>query len=250
MCDENKSSDIRDILKALGIIAAVLAGIGIIACVVISMLPTVGGSFGFGFPSGSSGRAIRDVEIDVEPQVIYRIDDHRFFTLEKYKDCSSGGLVYYNDTNKKIKIFAGPKGGDKEPQDEVSMSQVNDTLAFKGKFIYAANDNIIAYPTRDVNYKYGNSTFFIKYTDINNPSNITTSGTIFIDAIATVTNDAIFIQDSTVSKYSKKIKTPQNNVDVYDLVPPSEIHYTLTSKDDHFHCDNNIKPKHVKLISN
>lgn len=250
MSDEKKSEGTVLGLKIIMIIAVVIFVIWVLWNIVLSMLPTVGGSFGAGFPSGSGGRAIRDVEIDVEPQIVYRIDDHRFFTLEKYKDCSSGGLVYYNDTNKKIKIFAGPKGGDKEPQDEVSMSQVNDTLAFKGKFIYAANDNIIAYPTRDVNYKYGNSTFFIKYTDINNPSNITTSGTLFIDAIATVTNDAIFIQDSTVSKYSKKIKTPQNNVDVYDLVPPSEIHYTLTSKDDHFHCDNNIKPKHVKLISN
>lgn len=250
MSDENKSEGTVLGLKIIMIIAVVIFVIWVLWNVVVSMTPTIGGSFGSGFPSGSGGRAIRDIEIDVEPQIVYRIDDHRFFTLEKYKDCSSGGLVYYNDTNKKIKTFAGPKGGDNEPQDEVSMSQVNDTLAFKGKFIYAANDNIIAYPTRDVNYKYGNSTFFIKYTDINNPSNITSSGTIFIDAIATVTNDAIFIQDSAVSKYSKKIKIPQNNVDVYDLVSPSEIHYTLTSKDDHFHCENNIKPKHMKLISN
>jgi hypothetical protein len=250
MSDQKKSEGTVLGLKIVMIIAVVIFVIWLLWNIVISMIPTVGGSFGAGFPSGSGGRAIRDVEIDVEPQIVYRIDDHRFFTLEKYKDCSSGGLVYYNDTNKKIKIFAGPKGGDKEPQDEVSMSQVNDTLAFKGKFIYAANDNIIAYPTRDVNYKYGNSTFFIKYIDISKPSNITSSGTIFIDAIATVTNDAIFIQDSAVSKYSKKIKIPQNNVDAYDLVSPSDIHYTLTSKDDHFHCDNNIKPKHVKLISN
>lgn len=250
MSDQKKSEGTVLGLKIVMIIAVVIFVIWILWNIVLSMLPTVGGSFGAGFPSGSGGRAIRNVEIDVEPQVVYRIDDHRFFTLEKYKDCSSGGLIYYNDTNKKIKIFAGPKGGDKEPQDEVSMSQVNDTLAFKGKFIYAANDNIIAYPTRDVNYKYGNSTFFIKYTDISNPSNITSSGTIFIDAIATVTNDAIFIQDSAVSKYSKKIKIPQNNVDAYDLVSPSDIHYTLTSKDDHFYCDNNIKPKHVKLIYN
>ncbi|AVF34416.1 T6SS immunity protein Tli3 family protein [Rahnella sikkimica] len=250
MSDEKKNEGNELGLKIVMIIAVVIFVIWVLWNVVVSMIPTVGGSFGAGFPGGSGGRAIRDVEIDVEPQVVYRIDGHRFFTLEKYKDCSSGGLVYYNDTNKKIKIFAGPKGGDKEPQDEVSMSQVNDTLAFKGKFIFAANDNIIAYPTRDVNYKYGNSTFFIRYTDVNNPSNITSSGGIFIDAIATVTNDAIFIQDSTVSKYSKKIKIPQNNVNNYELVSPSDVNYPSRSKDDHFHCDNNIKPTHVKLISN
>lgn len=250
MSDEKKSEGTVLGLKIVMIVAMVIFVVWVLWNIVLSVLPTVGGSFGSGFPSGSGGRAIRDVEIDVEPQVVYRIDDHRYFTLEKYKDCSSGGLVYYNDANKKIKIFAGPKGGDKEPQDEVSMSQANDTLAFKGKFIYAANDNIIAYPTRDVNYKYGNSKFFIKYTDINNPSNVTSSDGIFIDAIATVTNNAIFIQDSTASKYSKKIKIPQNNVDDYELVSPSDINYTFTSQDDHFHCDKNIKPKHVKLISN
>ncbi|MBF7978400.1 MULTISPECIES: hypothetical protein [Rahnella] len=249
MSDEKKSEGTELGLKIVMIIAVVIFVIWVLWNVVVSMIPTVGGSFGAGFPGGSGGRAVRDVEIDVEPQVVYRIDDHHFFTLEKYKDCSSGGLVYYNDTNKKIKIFAGPKGGDKEPQDEVSMSQVNDTLAFKGKFIFAANDNIIAYPTRDVNYKYRNSTFFIRYTDFNNPSNTTSSGGIFIDAIATVTNDAIFIQDSTISKYSKKIKIPQNNLDDYELVSPSDINYPLKSKDDHFHCENTIKPRRVKYIS-
>ncbi|PLR29019.1 T6SS immunity protein Tli3 family protein, partial [Chimaeribacter arupi] len=89
--------------KIIMIIAVVAIVLFLLARFILSIIPTVGGSFGYGFPSGpGKGRAIRDVVIDVDPQVVYRIDDHRFFTLEQYKDCTSGGLVYYNDTRKKL----------------------------------------------------------------------------------------------------------------------------------------------------
>ncbi|MEG3133006.1 hypothetical protein SC206_05425 [Rouxiella sp. T17] len=249
MSNKNETSDIRKALKVIGVMAAIFFGIWIIGGLVISMLPTVGGSFGFGFPSGSGGRAIRDVEIDVDPQVVYRIDDHRFFTLEQYLDCHNGGFVYYNDTNKKIKVLADYEGADKRPQNEVSVSKANDTLAFKGRFIYAANDSIIAYPSRDVNYKYGYSKFFIKYIDLNNKNNTTISSEIFIDAIATVTNDAIFIQNSTVSKYSKKFIIPQKNTIDYEWLLSTNINHPIPSKDEYFHCDNKIKPTHIKFIN-
>jgi hypothetical protein len=249
MCDENKNSDIRDTLKALGIIAAVLAGIGIIACVVISMLPTVGGSFGFGFPSGSGGRAIRDVEIDVEPQVIYRIDDHRFFTLEKYLDCSFGGFVYYNDTNKKIKVLAGHEGADKRPQNEFTISQPNGVMDFHSKFIYAASDNIIAYPGSNVSYKYGFLNYFIAFKNITNPSKnseIKVIGSIY-DTI-TITNDAIYTQVSNAKENYKKYPIPKKSDD-YEWINTSDVHFNTVSQDDHFHCDNNIKPRRVKYIA-
>lgn len=34
---------------------------------------------------------------DTPSQVIYRIDDQRYFTIENYEDCSVGGDVYYHD---------------------------------------------------------------------------------------------------------------------------------------------------------
>lgn len=43
---------------------------------------------------------------DVPPQVIYRIDDHRFVSLENYRDCQHG-TTYYNDTRQKIRTKLG-----------------------------------------------------------------------------------------------------------------------------------------------
>ena len=39
-------------------------------------------------------------------QIIYRIDDHRFVTLENYRDCNYG-QAYYNDTRAGIKTGLG-----------------------------------------------------------------------------------------------------------------------------------------------
>jgi hypothetical protein len=46
---------------------------------------------------------------DSPPQVIYRIDDHRFVTLEKYRDCNHG-ITYYNDTKAGIREELGRAG--------------------------------------------------------------------------------------------------------------------------------------------
>jgi hypothetical protein len=43
---------------------------------------------------------------DSPPQVIYRIDDHRFVTLERYRDCNHGES-YYNDTREGIRKYLG-----------------------------------------------------------------------------------------------------------------------------------------------
>ncbi|WER49311.1 hypothetical protein CupriaWKF_19345 [Cupriavidus sp. WKF15] len=43
---------------------------------------------------------------DVPPQVIYQIDDHRFFSLESYSDCHHG-TTYYNDTRQGIRTKLG-----------------------------------------------------------------------------------------------------------------------------------------------
>jgi len=43
---------------------------------------------------------------DVQPQVIYRIDDHRFISLENYRDCTFG-KTYYNDSQQGIHLELG-----------------------------------------------------------------------------------------------------------------------------------------------
>ncbi|SAL54128.1 T6SS immunity protein Tli3 family protein [Caballeronia humi] len=46
---------------------------------------------------------------DVPAQVIYRIDDHRYISLENYSDCHHGD-TYYNDTKESIRKKLGRNG--------------------------------------------------------------------------------------------------------------------------------------------
>jgi hypothetical protein len=46
---------------------------------------------------------------DSPPQVIYRIDDHRFITLERYRDCDHGD-TFYNDSKTSVRTYLG-RGG-------------------------------------------------------------------------------------------------------------------------------------------
>ncbi|MEK6347712.1 MAG: hypothetical protein V4764_09550 [Burkholderia sp.] len=50
--------------------------------------------------------SIKELPYDSPPQVIYRIDDHRFVTLEKYRDCHHGE-AFYNDTSSGIRKKIG-----------------------------------------------------------------------------------------------------------------------------------------------
>ncbi|WP_243771786.1 hypothetical protein [Burkholderia sp. D-99] len=60
-------------------------------------------SFGLGDFMSST---IKELPYDSPPQVIYRIDDHRFVTLERYRDCHHGES-YYNDTRAGIRKYLG-----------------------------------------------------------------------------------------------------------------------------------------------
>ncbi len=48
----------------------------------------------------------KELPYDSPPQVIYRIDDHRFVTLERYRDCYHGE-TFYNDTKTGIRRVLG-----------------------------------------------------------------------------------------------------------------------------------------------
>ncbi|MGC3025609.1 T6SS immunity protein Tli3 family protein [Burkholderia sp. DN3021] len=50
--------------------------------------------------------ALKELPYDSPPQVIYRIDEHRFVTLERYRDCYHGES-YYNDARAGIRKFLG-----------------------------------------------------------------------------------------------------------------------------------------------
>lgn len=248
MRNEDKNSvgmGLKIALAAVVLLVVLMVG----GVVLLPMLQTVGGRFGYGFPSGSGGRAIRDVEIEVDPQVVYRIDDHRFFTIEKYISCTSGGFVYYNDTNKKIKVLAGLEGLDKKPQNEFTISEQNDVLSFNGKFVYAASDNVIAYPGRNISYKYGNSTYFVVYKNINDSSQSTGVALPSSSATVIVSDNNIKTKSSELSKFYELYKIPKIT-DKFECVNASDVHVNPMSQDDHFHCNNDIKPRRIKFIKN
>ena len=48
----------------------------------------------------------KELPYDSPPQVIYRLDDHRFVTLERYRDCYHGE-TFYNDTKAGIRRKLG-----------------------------------------------------------------------------------------------------------------------------------------------
>ncbi|MEJ5113727.1 T6SS immunity protein Tli3 family protein [Erwinia billingiae] len=66
------------------------------------------------------------------PQVIYRIDEKRYITLEDYTNCDNGSIYYHNDRNQiKTKLWFLSRG----------------TMNYKGKLIWAAkNDDMLAIP--------------------------------------------------------------------------------------------------------
>nr|WP_129955572.1 hypothetical protein [Rahnella sp. RFA10(1/100)] len=117
----------------------------IFSCLLITACHIPTAADGFAMTTGGAGLTEQSGVVEymiynVPPQVVYRIDDHRFFTLENYKDCDHGGIVYYNDTKlgKKIYISGGSSSND--------ILTKNPTIAWQGKFIYAAGEETIVAP--------------------------------------------------------------------------------------------------------
>ncbi|MEE8727688.1 MAG: hypothetical protein SOI28_04165 [Rahnella inusitata] len=117
----------------------------IFSCLLITACHIPTAADGFAMTTGGAGLTEQSGVVEymiynVPPQVVYRIDNHRFFTLENYKDCDHGGIVYYNDTKlrKKIYISGGSSSND--------ILTKNPTIAWQGKFIYAAGEKTITAP--------------------------------------------------------------------------------------------------------
>ncbi|QCP59979.1 hypothetical protein [Pantoea sp. SO10] len=115
---------------------------------------TIGGSFGVGLGGMSGEQKVevpRMVKTDAPPQVIYRIDQHRFLTLENYISCDKGGQAYYNDTNKGIKTYLGEEPGNEEWR----YNRGNDLLAYQGEITNAATSGELAFGVADSRSRCG-----------------------------------------------------------------------------------------------
>jgi hypothetical protein len=85
-------------MNPLKMIAATLLAIGVTACV---------NQDGY-YRSSQYRRPVVPIALDVEPQVIYRIDDHRYVSLENYDHCF--GDTYFNNSKDGIRTKLG-RGG-------------------------------------------------------------------------------------------------------------------------------------------
>lgn len=237
----------KKLAKTMYFSAAVFSCLLLTAC----HIPTA--ADGFAMTTGGAGLTEQSGRVeymvyDVPPQVVYRIDDHRFFTLENYKDCDHGGIVYYNDTKlgKKIYISGGSSSND--------ILTRNPTTEWQGEFIYSADENIIAYP------------FFVMYCasdhmdcsagllyELNGSKNYqklpTRIGSSNNDMSILITNSHIYIRDSHASRYySHELKVNSDPDDFGEIVENKNIDkIKKTSISTKFQCDAGIKPSKVSF---
>ncbi|MBK4717070.1 T6SS immunity protein Tli3 family protein [Tenebrionibacter intestinalis] len=133
----------------------------IVITIIIANLPSVGRSFGYGMPGPArKDNDRRVVRTNAPPQVIYRLDDHRYLTLENYIACDKSGQVYYHDSQLGIKtrLEAFSRDGWSDDgktriknqyagDDQIQLKDVeNSFMHFKGKLINNATNGVLVFP--------------------------------------------------------------------------------------------------------
>ncbi|AIR03462.1 MULTISPECIES: hypothetical protein [Cedecea] len=227
----------------------------LLACGSLSGCVTTSGA-AFGAASGAMvakgvGHDFNYYVFDVPPQVIYRIDDHRFFTLENYKDCDHGGLAYYNDTKNKIKKYVG--GG----SDSNAILSANPLMSWKGDFIYAASDNVVAYIERfpRMSDRDTHSGVFFAY-EIGGKYGLINVGADYESGLRKtilVTNSALYLKSPGAQNLLFTLPvTNTNSFDISEDGPKSAegdawplVQTPLRTT--RFTCDNTIKPVSVRV---
>lgn len=253
-----------------------IAGISgiIFSCFTLSGCITTSGA-AFGAASGAMsakgvGNDFKYYVFDVPPQVIYRIDDHRFFTLENYKDCDHGGIVYYHDTKKNIKEYID--GG----SDSNSILKANSMMSWKGRFIYAASDKVLAFMSRypRMSDRDTHSGVFITYRINNKYGQILVGGDTDpgFDVTLLITDENIYITSDVIDRYvydlwSISVKSRKQHIvgNVYNLRSTSVKSYNgaLSDYDEvedkdwpkvntpsgaiRFTCNMSIRPTNVRV---
>ena len=190
-----------------GITGLILSCFSLSGCVVTS-------GAAFGAASGAMaakgvGNDFKYYLFDVPPQIIYRIDDHRYFTLENYKDCEHGGIVYYHDTKKNIKEYIN--GG----SDSNSILKANQMMSWKGQFIYAASDKVLAYIYRRplMSDRDTHSGVFVVYETDGRHGTIELGGDTNpgFDITLLITDENIYVTSKVIDRYAYDLwSTPGN----------------------------------------
>lgn len=192
--------------------------------------------------------AVKELPYDSPPQVIYRIDDHRYVTLERYRDCYHGDS-WYNDTRAGIRQQLS-RGGIEDYQGKlVNADPTGRNLAFPS----AAPPNT-ATPDRgwSVELMYstdGGKTFhsmeymphsFDPFEDSGRYSVSVDEGRVYVAKVRQY--DSYVVSYPLVSgfDYAKNDSLPAGSEIKFDTIMPVGLH--TPSGDDHIHCDASIKP--------
>ncbi|MBA0190698.1 hypothetical protein, partial [Pectobacterium odoriferum] len=118
-----------------------------------------------------------------------------------------------------------------------------------GKFVYAASDNVIAYPGRNISYKYGTSSYFVVYMNVNNLPKKSGVEIPSASTMVIISDNNIKTQSNELSKFYELYEMPKTT-DKFEYIKTTDVRVNLMSQDDHFHCNNDIKPRSVKFIKN
>lgn len=262
------------------IIIAGVCSIFIAGLIILSNLPTVGGSFGYGMARPvKADNDDRVVVTDAPPQVVFRIDDHRFLTLENYIACDKSGQVYYHDTNLGIKTRVDTVNRDHRKDDgtlikntlvgdeQIQLKNVeNGIMAYSGILLYDATNGALAFPYVNNTWSGcdnnrgcdlgamvstdGGRSFYdrIYERSSNNPS---------VRTVFTVGNDA-FYRGNDYGYGVKRIPFAYGDITgmgslTRNVTENRDVKFdkeTLKNRkyDIRFHCDNNIKPTKIRFV--
>lgn len=260
--------------KTLIIIAGVCS-LFVIGLIILSNLPTIGGSFGYGMARpAKEDNDDRVVVTDALPQVVFRIDDHRFLTLENYIACDKSGQIYYHDTRLGIKTRVDTVSRDYRKDDgtlikgtlvgdeQIQLKNVeNGIMAYGGILLYDSTNGALAFPYINNTWSGcdnnrgcyqgamvstdGGRTFYDRiYEKSFDHPNI---GTVF-----TVGNSALFRGDD-YDYGVKKIPFAYGKNFTDGVIEKRDVKFdkeTLKNRmyDIRFHCDNTIKPKKIRFV--
>lgn len=260
--------------KTLVIIGSVCV-LFLVGLIILSNLPTVGGSFGYGMArpvkANHDGRV---VVTDAPPQVVYRVDDHRFLTLENYIACDKSGQIYYHDTKLGIKTRVDTVNRDHRKDDgtllknhlvgdeQIQLKDVeNGIMAYSGILLYDATNGALAFPYVNntwsgcdnnrgcyqgamVSTDKGRTFYRRTYEKSSNAPSLRT--------VITVTNSA-FNRGNDYGYGVKIIPFVYGKNFTEDITENSDVKFdkeTLKNRkyDIRFHCDNNIKPTRIRFV--
>lgn len=260
--------------KTLLVIAGV-SGCVLVGLIILSNLPSIGGSFGYGIARPvKTDNDDRVVVTDAPPQVVYRIDDHRFLTLENYIACDKSGQIYYHDTKLGIKTRIDTVNRDYRKDDgtvvknylvgdeQIQLKDVeNGIMAYSGILLYDATNGMLAFPYVNNTWSGCDNnrgcyqgamvstdegrTFYDRIYE--KSSNHPNSGTVF-----TVDN-SVFYRGNDYGYGVKAIPFVYGKTLTGDIVENSDVKFdekTLENRryDIRFHCDNTVKATKIRFV--